>query len=394
MSGSGNSPSVSSPSKESVADKACKLANRVILAQIQTKLKRNPATNLSPFLRQQSESYDEFVANLAAGQNAESDSEDEDCPDLSNELCGLVLGGSPEIIHALHDRVLELSSGGATTCNLDNSKNLPMNIVAGLNEAIQGGQVLWRLHDTFVIGLGSSEVVKISTSLDLDEISNLEYLNSLSLGIPIPLCLGALRSGRRVYLFMSRASGQPLEMVWPQLTPLHKTSIQQQLIQMFTTLRSIPPSTAREEMKIGSFASGICKDTRRCQRVSVRPIYNEIDFNDFLCHEEKRTQTAWIKMIRSAMRADHDLVATHADLHPRNIMVEWDTEEGGTLHITAIIDWEPAGWYPEHWEFVKALHTVDIKGALADWYQYLPTAAIGSWPTEFSLDLLIGRWLG
>lgn len=63
----------------------------------------------------------------------------------------------------------------------------------------------------------------------------------------------------------------------------------------------------------------------------------------FSVTKEKRTQTAWIKMIRSAMRADHDLVATHADLYPRNIMVEWDTEEGGTLHITAIIDWELAG---------------------------------------------------
>ncbi|KAF5121146.1 hypothetical protein E5D57_013482 [Metarhizium anisopliae] len=94
------------------------------------------------------------------------------------------------------------------------------------------------------------------------------------------------------------------------------------------------------------------------------------------------------------MRADHDLVPTHADLHPRNIMVDWDTEEGDNLHITAIIDWELAGWYPEYWEFVKALHTVDTKGSLADWNEYLPTAAIGSWPTEFSLDLLIGRWLG
>lgn len=131
MSGSGNSPSVSSSSKESAADKACKLANRMILAQIQTKLKKNPTTNLSPFLRQQSESYDEFVANLAAAQNIESDSEDEDCPDLSNELCGLVLGGSPKIIHGLHDRVVKLASRGATTRNLDYSKNLPWKLWRG-----------------------------------------------------------------------------------------------------------------------------------------------------------------------------------------------------------------------------------------------------------------------
>lgn len=23
-------------------------------------------------------------------------------------------------------------------------------------------------------------------------------------------------------------------------------------------------------------------------------------------------------------------------------------------HITAIIDWESAGWYPEYWEYIKA----------------------------------------
>lgn len=283
---------------------------------------------------------------------------------------------------------------GAATCNLDPSTNLPMDIVAGLNEAIQGGEIIWQLHNTFVIGLGSSEVVKISTSLDLDAIGNLEYLDSLSLGIPIPLCLGTLRSGRRTYLFMSRASGQSLEMMWPQLTTTHKTSIQQQLIQAFSTLRSIPQPTVREEMRIGSFVSGTCKDMRRSQRVSVKPIHTEIDFNDFLCHHHGRTHGAWIKMIQSWMRVDHNLVATHGDLHPRHIMVTWDAEEGGDLHITSIIDWELAGWYPEHWEFVKALNTAGPKGALADWCEYLPTAAIGSWPMEFSLDLLLGRWLG
>ncbi|KAF5121147.1 hypothetical protein E5D57_013483 [Metarhizium anisopliae] len=44
MSGSGNSPSVSSSSKERSADEASTLANRLILAQIQTKLKKNPTT--------------------------------------------------------------------------------------------------------------------------------------------------------------------------------------------------------------------------------------------------------------------------------------------------------------------------------------------------------------
>jgi aminoglycoside phosphotransferase (APT) family kinase protein len=45
----------------------------------------------------------------------------------------------------------------------------------------------------------------------------------------------------------------------------------------------------------------------------------------------------------------HDIVLTHADFRPANIIVK----DG---HVTGIIDWEMAGWYPEHWEFVKAFY--------------------------------------
>lgn len=41
---------------------------------------------------------------------------------------------------------------------------------------------------------------------------------------------------------------------------------------------------------------------------------------------------------------------THGDLNLGNIMV---TGSPGTHRITAILDWEQAGWYPEHWEYCK-----------------------------------------
>ena len=46
----------------------------------------------------------------------------------------------------------------------------------------------------------------------------------------------------------------------------------------------------------------------------------------------------------------HDIVFTHGDLAPRNVLVL----EDGT--VSGLIDWEYAGWYPEHWEYVKALY--------------------------------------
>lgn len=35
---------------------------------------------------------------------------------------------------------------------------------------------------------------------------------------------------------------------------------------------------------------------------------------------------------------------------------------------TAILDWEYAGWYPEHWEYVQALRQLK---PMPDWPEYL-----------------------
>ena len=40
---------------------------------------------------------------------------------------------------------------------------------------------------------------------------------------------------------------------------------------------------------------------------------------------------------------------THGDVAPRNIMVD----ESG--HVTGIIDWELAGWYPDYWEYANIM---------------------------------------
>jgi hypothetical protein len=48
---------------------------------------------------------------------------------------------------------------------------------------------------------------------------------------------------------------------------------------------------------------------------------------------------------------NHKIVFTHADFSPRNILIE-----GG--RVTAILDWEYAGWYPEHKEYIQAFRYV------------------------------------
>lgn len=105
---------------------------------------------------------------------------------------------------------------------------------------------------------------------------------------------------------------------------------------------------------------------RKSARIATY-LKSEVEFNEFLCTQTGRSNTPWIRMIHSFMRDDHAIVLTHGDLHPRNIMVVWegamsigDTSSAleSDIRITSILDWEMSGWYPEYWEFVKALNTV------------------------------------
>ncbi|KAI6785049.1 uncharacterized protein J7T54_008143 [Emericellopsis cladophorae] len=51
---------------------------------------------------------------------------------------------------------------------------------------------------------------------------------------------------------------------------------------------------------------------------------------------------------REASEADDaPLLLTHGDLSSLNIMVQSDT-------VVVIVDWDTAGWFPKHWEYICA----------------------------------------
>ncbi|PNY23793.1 Uncharacterized protein TCAP_06265 [Tolypocladium capitatum] len=46
-------------------------------------------------------------------------------------------------------------------------------------------------------------------------------------------------------------------------------------------------------------------------------------------------------------------VFTHGDIGPRNIIVDEN------CHITALLDWESSGWFPDYWEFAQMMKYCD-----------------------------------
>ncbi|KAI1329957.1 kinase-like domain-containing protein [Xylariaceae sp. FL0255] len=67
----------------------------------------------------------------------------------------------------------------------------------------------------------------------------------------------------------------------------------------------------------------------------------------------------------------HDIVLTHNDFAPRNILVQGSK-------VVAILDWELAGYYTDHWEYCKALRQPDWQSG---------------WIKERALDRILQPWL-
>ncbi|KAK3294270.1 uncharacterized protein B0H64DRAFT_300309, partial [Chaetomium fimeti] len=244
---------------------ARRLANTSTLNRLASRLKANPAADLAQVLKQQADAYPQLRRRLeqaalekATAQDSNSDSDGD--------------GGR--------------NSGPEHGARKASPPNAELPLAAQINQAIGNAEVLWRLHGTIVLGLSVSVVVKIGTSLDLDEVANLRYIHAHVPEVPAPSFLGCLKAGRRTYHFMSRAAGiTGLESVWSDLSAEHKTSIKTQLNNIFCALRKEHHGGS----KFCGFVSAIRKDTRRQQRVSEPTICTEAQFNDFLCCKAGRT---------------------------------------------------------------------------------------------------------
>ncbi|KAL4744484.1 hypothetical protein BDW72DRAFT_188410 [Aspergillus terricola var. indicus] len=211
-------------------------------------------------------------------------------------------------------------------------------------------------------------------------------------------------------MFMSRVPGDPLDKLWKFLDEHQKSSIRDQLDDIVKGYKAIPaPITDETNAVFGGGNPRRCKDARRELRVADYPISNESEFNQFISSNPQRTETEHIAMIRSYLKDDHEVVMTHGDLHPRNIMItiisyeremfgraataDQNVPPGAEVLVTGIIDSEMCGWYPAYWEYVKALNTIGPGDGFGDWYKYLPQS-IGVWPREHAVDLMLSRWHG
>lgn len=200
--------------------------------------------------------------------------------------------------------------------------------------------------------LDDKTVVKVGDSDRLSEAATMRFVRSRT-SIPIPLVYDVYldkNCSDKAFLLMEYVEGDVLRDVWDTMPSIQQQGIMSQLRDYLQELRLIKGTI------IGSVGGSSCKDQlfERDQRI-YGPYENETMFNEGIIDAIKAiSQDVFIDMVADMVRAmpKHEIVLTHSDITPRNIIVR----DG---KIVAILDWELGGFYPEYWEYVKALYMPD-----------------------------------
>jgi tRNA A-37 threonylcarbamoyl transferase component Bud32 len=203
-----------------------------------------------------------------------------------------------------------------------------------------------------VYKLNDTTVVKVRDGARLSEAATMDFVRHKT-SIPIPKVYAAYvdeNDSTKSLLIMEYIKGEVLCDVWNSIPPAQKEEIILQLRGYLEELRAVKGTV------IGRVNGGLCEDQLfESSLKTYGPYATEDAFNEGIIDVMKdASQDIFVEMVADMVRAmpQHEIVLTHSDIAPRNILVR----DG---KVVAILDWELAGFYPEYWEYVKALYRPD-----------------------------------
>ncbi|KAI0424604.1 hypothetical protein F5Y09DRAFT_134498 [Xylaria sp. FL1042] len=146
------------------------------------------------------------------------------------------------------------------------------------------------------------------------------------------------------YLLISRLPGIPLSDCHGVVPDRDLERIAAQMRKHLSQIRSVP-NLVNRDAPICNALGEACRDPRIRGEKPVGPFPDEAAFSQMLRFPDEPS------------RRGHRIVFTHADLNPRNILVDEFTQKDGSKvwNVTGIVDWEFSGYYPEYWDCTKAL---------------------------------------
>lgn len=183
------------------------------------------------------------------------------------------------------------------------------------------------------------------------------------------------------WFLMEKLSGIELGSAWDNMDNAARARTISQLKAYFAELHALrPPATAPGW--VGSHSGGPAYDHRIDNMAMCGPFASVKEFHDMLVAPLGQVCPDLIPKYRARLPDHDDIVFAHADISGENILVD-----PVTGHVTGILDWEMAGFWPRWWEYRKGLC-----GARCQiWWDNILKQVMVAYPdaTEADMDLEI-----
>lgn len=174
-----------------------------------------------------------------------------------------------------------------------------------------------------------------------NEVEALRLVEQYTL-IPSPLFVDEYQAETPV-LIMTALPGKSLVQVYHRLSHPQRAQLSKDLKNVLLQLRHVPNRT----LHAFANAHGGPLNETPLRLETYGPFELISDFNASLAYRCKRNETK--EKISKVHARQYRSFFTHANLHPRNIIIE-----NGCL--SGIVNWDSAGFYPEYWGFTNIMY--------------------------------------
>lgn len=209
--------------------------------------------------------------------------------------------------------------------------------------------------DVNIVQLPFGLVMKWTDRTSLEEAIAMQMADAA--GIPVPKFLSCGEHtrapfNRRISILMTRLPGISLENTYDDLQVDAEEPWLEGLKMCVHAMRSwVPPSPEAICSPIGTYL--------RSSRVPdhiMGPFKSHEQFFEHLIYPASphgfKSQAEYqdaLKVANELQQHPYRIKFTHGDFKAHNILVNDDG------HLSGLLDWESAGWYPEYWEFTTAM---------------------------------------
>lgn len=215
---------------------------------------------------------------------------------------------------------------------------LPNILSQRLFEVMQASEVPWKaplaLHKMVFKSAANIVVKAVRDMDDYTEYTTLQYLEQHIPDCPAPRPLGCMWMSGISLIFLTHKPLTSLGEVWHGLDSDQKASVRDQL----------------EDTLIKTLG----------------------EFEDFLFSSSRPGSLVFMELLRQlspCLSSPPNIVFTHGDLQPDNIMVE--IVNCNWYVITSLLDWEYSGFYPDYYEAVRCTNCLSSCKD-NDWFLFFP----------------------